>query len=112
MGDCHRITYPSNRKIRLVRIAIPQARFALSSQQNFHRIDGNFNYADFYWNIVDSLSGDEGQAIIDRFNKKVFGTVSSTRTAAAAVPAGPSDFEVLQAQRAAKRSRNASSAAA
>ncbi|KAJ6530625.1 hypothetical protein B0H19DRAFT_1191651 [Mycena capillaripes] len=89
-----------------------QARFSLSSQEQWGHTDGNFSLADFYWSVVDLLDGEEGQAIIDRFNMKVFGTISSTRKSAPAVDAGPSDFEVLQAQRAAKRARKLAAAAA
>jgi hypothetical protein len=31
-------------------------------------MDGEFCYPDFYWKVVDSLRGEEGQVILDRFN--------------------------------------------
>jgi hypothetical protein len=31
-------------------------------------MDGAFSYPEFFWSIVDLLRGDEGQAILDRFN--------------------------------------------
>ncbi|KAJ6563827.1 hypothetical protein B0H19DRAFT_1258359 [Mycena capillaripes] len=89
-----------------------QTRFALSSQQNWGHMDGGFSYLDFYWSIVDLLQGEEGQEIIDRFNLKVFGTKSSANQSTAAAPAGPSDFEILEAQRAAKRARKIADATA
>jgi hypothetical protein len=30
--------------------------------------DGDFSYTDFYWNVVDSLTGEEGAEIIQRLN--------------------------------------------
>ncbi|KAF7364528.1 hypothetical protein MVEN_00321800 [Mycena venus] len=89
-----------------------QARFGLLSQDQWGHMDGNFSYRDFYWSIVDLLKGEEGQEIIDRFNMKVFGTKSSSKKSAPVVAAGPSDFEVLEAQRAAKRARKIAAAAA
>ncbi|KAF7359834.1 hypothetical protein MVEN_00708800 [Mycena venus] len=89
-----------------------QARFGMSSQQNWNMHDGTFNYSDFYWSVVDVLRGDEGQDIIDRFNYAVFGTKKSTKRSATAAAVGPSDFDVLEAQRAAKRARKIEAAAA
>jgi hypothetical protein len=48
-----------------------QARFGLSSQDQWGHMDGNFSYHDFYWSIVELLKGEEGQEIIDRFNMYV-----------------------------------------
>lgn len=92
-------------------------------------MDGNFSYPDFYWSIVELLKGEEGQEIIDRFNmcvvnriacaptnvhisRKVFGTTSSDKRSTAPTCIGPSDFEVLEAQRAAKRARKIADATA
>ncbi|KAJ6586265.1 hypothetical protein DFH09DRAFT_1075229 [Mycena vulgaris] len=49
--------------------------------------------------------------IIDRFNFAVFGTKPAAKKTIAAVQ-GPTDFEVLEAQRAAKRARKIAAAAA
>ncbi|KAJ7870187.1 hypothetical protein B0H14DRAFT_2571440 [Mycena olivaceomarginata] len=68
--------------------------------------DGSFSYQDFYWSIVDLFQGGEGQAILDIFNYHVFGTQSSNVNAEEAVTsAAPSGFNLLAAQRAAKRAR-------
>jgi hypothetical protein len=48
-----------------------QARFELSSQDQWGHMDGNLSYRDFYWSIVDLLKGEEGQEIINRFNMYV-----------------------------------------
>ncbi|KAJ7866886.1 hypothetical protein B0H13DRAFT_2065833 [Mycena leptocephala] len=87
-----------------------QTRFALSSQENWTPMDVRFSYPDFYWSVVDLLDSEEGQEIIDRFNIKVFGTKSSTKSTATS-SAGPSDFQLLEAQRAAKRARKIADAA-
>ncbi|KAJ7093341.1 hypothetical protein B0H15DRAFT_1020758 [Mycena belliarum] len=74
-------------------------------------MDGAFSYEQFYWKVTDSLSGPEGDAILARFNSDVFGP--STAQAAATGATVPEDeFEILQAQRAAKRARLAQTAAA
>ncbi|KAJ7306806.1 hypothetical protein DFH08DRAFT_944791 [Mycena albidolilacea] len=71
------------------------------------------HYPEFFWSIVNLLRGDEGQAILDRFNYPVFGTtVSAVKKNAAAATNTPSDFEVLEAQRAAKRARKVAAAVA
>ncbi|KAJ7302436.1 hypothetical protein DFH08DRAFT_759473 [Mycena albidolilacea] len=90
-----------------------QLRFSLSSQTSWGTMDGAFSYPEFFWSIVDLLCGDEGQAILDRFNYAVFGTtVSAVKKNAAAATNTASDFEVLEAQRAAKRARKVAAAAA
>ncbi|KAJ7319359.1 hypothetical protein DFH08DRAFT_819300 [Mycena albidolilacea] len=70
-----------------------------------------FNYRDFYWSVVDMLQGEEGQEILDRFNMKVFGTKSSAKKATPATTTVPKDFDILAAQRAAKRARKIAAAA-
>lgn len=49
-------------------VVIFQVRFTLSWVQTWAMTDGDFNYSDFYWNVVDSLSGEEGAEIIQRLN--------------------------------------------
>ncbi|KAJ7098879.1 hypothetical protein C8R44DRAFT_747953 [Mycena epipterygia] len=83
-----------------------QLRFALSSQQNWNNMDGTFSYPDFYWTVVDILRGEEGQEILDRFNYK-----AAVKKAIPMV-AGPTDVELLEAQRSAKRARKIAAAAA
>ncbi|KAJ7290571.1 hypothetical protein C8J57DRAFT_1493280 [Mycena rebaudengoi] len=82
-----------------------QLRFALSSVQNWSTSDGDFSYSDFYWNVVDSLSGEEGAEIIQRLNFNVFGTREASKRSAPAESEGDNDFDRLAAQRAAKRAR-------
>jgi hypothetical protein len=31
-------------------------------------MDGEFSYPAFYWKVFESLRGEEGQVILDRFN--------------------------------------------
>ncbi|KAJ7806652.1 hypothetical protein B0H14DRAFT_2875355, partial [Mycena olivaceomarginata] len=88
-----------------------QARFGVSSQDHWNQMDVDFNYRDFYWSVVDMLQGEEGQEILDRFNMKVFGTKSSAKKATPATTTGPTDFDILAAQRAAKRARKIAAAA-
>ncbi|KAJ7923123.1 hypothetical protein B0H13DRAFT_1865229 [Mycena leptocephala] len=89
-----------------------QVRFALSSQGQWTGQHDKFIYSEFYWAIIRALRGAEGQAIIDRFNYAVFGTTASAGNSSTVTPAGPSDFDTLEAQRAAKRARTATAAAA
>ncbi|KAJ7813467.1 hypothetical protein B0H14DRAFT_3750056 [Mycena olivaceomarginata] len=83
-----------------------QLYFSLSSLGSWSTRDGSFSYQDFYWSIVDLFQGGEGQAFLDIFNYHVFGTQSSNVNAKEAVTsAAPSGFDLLAAQRAAKRAR-------
>ncbi|KAG6893667.1 hypothetical protein C0992_009136 [Termitomyces sp. T32_za158] len=45
-----------------------QARFAISSAVQWGFWDKDFNYENFYWNIVDLFEDGEGQDIIEAFN--------------------------------------------
>ncbi|KAJ7238406.1 hypothetical protein C8J57DRAFT_1566117 [Mycena rebaudengoi] len=89
-----------------------QVRFALSSVQAWSMTDGDFSYTDFYWNVVDSLTGEEGAEIIQRLNFNVFGTREASKRPAPADPAGDNDFDRLAAQRTAKRARKEADAVA
>ncbi|KAJ7174907.1 hypothetical protein C8R46DRAFT_1253087 [Mycena filopes] len=82
-----------------------QARFAMSAEQSWSGTDGDFSYEEFYWKVVDLLLGEDGQAILDRFNFDVFGTVVANKSAAPVAANIPDEFEILQRQRAAKRAR-------
>ena len=46
-----------------------QVHFAISSQQSWRASYNGFNLKKYHWNIVDILSRDEGQKVIDRLNK-------------------------------------------
>ncbi|KAJ6562046.1 hypothetical protein B0H19DRAFT_1143419 [Mycena capillaripes] len=87
---------------RTVCWVVTQVHFALSSKQEWHKMDGDFDYEDFYWTIY-GLFEDEvfGQRIINLWNKVVLGKVQP-RAAAAPEPAGPSHLEELLALRAAR----------
>ncbi|KAJ7198060.1 hypothetical protein C8J57DRAFT_1545726 [Mycena rebaudengoi] len=84
-----------------------QVRFALLSVQNWSTSDGDFSHSDFYWNVIDSLSG-EGAEIIQQLN---FLTVMcSAPTTPRNIPhrwnlRGDNDFDRLAAQHAAKHAR-------
>ncbi|KAJ7352228.1 hypothetical protein DFH08DRAFT_1077956 [Mycena albidolilacea] len=83
-----------------------QLYFSLSSLGSWSARDGSFSYRDFYWSIVDLFQGGEGQAILDIFNYHVFGTQTSNVNTEEAVPStATSGFDLLAAQRAAKRAR-------
>ncbi|KAJ7337679.1 hypothetical protein DFH08DRAFT_1015030, partial [Mycena albidolilacea] len=76
-----------------------RARFGVSSQVHWNQMDVDFNYRDFYWSVVDLLQGEEGQEILNRFNMP---------------PChyhGPTDFDILAAQRAVKSARKIAAAA-
>ncbi|KAJ7321524.1 hypothetical protein DFH08DRAFT_969901 [Mycena albidolilacea] len=87
-----------------------QARFGISSQDQWGHMDGKFSYCDFYWSIVDLLKGEEGQEIIDRFN--IIQHQFLVQEVRPCRRCWPSDFEVLEAQRAAKHARKIAAAAA
>ncbi|KAJ7662381.1 hypothetical protein B0H17DRAFT_1144387 [Mycena rosella] len=90
-----------------------QVRFAISSVEQWNTMDGLFSYPDFYWKVVQILSGEEGQEILDRFNHDVFGTTASSKEPAADAADAPVDeFALLEAQRAAKRVARAAEKAA
>ncbi|KAF7344308.1 hypothetical protein MSAN_01911700 [Mycena sanguinolenta] len=82
---------------------------SLSSLSNWSARDGNFSYIDFYWAIAELFNGGKGQDIIDNFNYHVFGTASSSVVESTALPAALSGFDLIAAQRAAKRARLAAS---
>ncbi|KAJ6540202.1 hypothetical protein DFH09DRAFT_1323221 [Mycena vulgaris] len=89
-----------------------QVRFAISSLEEWSQMDGEFSYVEFFWKVVDSLRGDEGDAIVARFNHDVFGT-STAKPSAARTEEVPDEFALQQQQRAAKRARvNAAAAEA
>ncbi|KAG6835803.1 hypothetical protein H0H93_014549 [Arthromyces matolae] len=105
------VTSMSPRSIAYVAV---QARFCISSGSQWGSWDKNFDYAKFYWNIVDIFEGGEGKDIISAFNYEVFGVsnpLSPTATPMSG-PAQPSQFELLREQRAAKRARMATQLAA
>ncbi|KAJ7101025.1 hypothetical protein C8R43DRAFT_964029 [Mycena crocata] len=79
-----------------------QLRFSLSSQSSWNNgVDGKFSYEQFYWKIVKLLQGEESQEIIERFNQ---------HDGPGATGAG--DFDLIEAQRAAKRARKLAAASA
>ncbi|KAF8218077.1 hypothetical protein K438DRAFT_1925305 [Mycena galopus ATCC 62051] len=82
-----------------------QLYFGLSSLGSWGANDGNFSYVDFYWAIVSLFEGGEGQGILDNFNYHVFGTSSNIAHEPVALPAALSGFDLVAAQRAAKRAR-------
>ncbi|KAJ7893331.1 hypothetical protein B0H14DRAFT_2559744 [Mycena olivaceomarginata] len=83
-----------------------QLYFSLSSLGSWSTRDGSFSYQDFYWSIVDLFQGGEGQAILDIFNYHVSGTqLSNVNAEEAVTSAAPSGFNLLAAQRAARRAR-------
>ncbi|KAJ7695933.1 hypothetical protein B0H17DRAFT_1131127 [Mycena rosella] len=82
-----------------------QLRFAMSLVETWSLMDGEFSYPDFFWSIVEILTGNEGDAILACFNHDVFGTAApKTVTSTDDIP---NEFALLQAQRAAKRAHAA-----
>ncbi|KAK6966690.1 hypothetical protein R3P38DRAFT_3337746 [Favolaschia claudopus] len=82
-----------------------QVRFAMSSVESWSPRDDEFLYREFYWKVVDSLGGEEGQAILDRFNKDVFGNVSTDSQSNDPADDDEDEFNKMEQQRAAKRAR-------
>ncbi|KAJ6449291.1 hypothetical protein C8R45DRAFT_947507 [Mycena sanguinolenta] len=95
-----------NGQVLLGRATLPIYARSLSGLSNWSARDGNFSYVDFYWAIAGLFSGGEGQHIVDNFNYHVFGTASSAAgQSTALLPAALSGFDLVAAQRAAKRAR-------
>ncbi|KAG6818233.1 hypothetical protein H0H93_006629, partial [Arthromyces matolae] len=102
---------------RSIAYVVVQARFCISSSSQWGSWDKNFDYAKFYWNIVDIFEGGEGKDIIAAFNypvhltsainSEVFGVSNPSIPTLTPMsgPAHPSQFELLRQQRAAKRAR-------
>ncbi|KJA15204.1 hypothetical protein HYPSUDRAFT_396288 [Hypholoma sublateritium FD-334 SS-4] len=83
-----------------------QARFAISSQDQWSSVDGQFNYETFYWFIVGIFDDGEGLELIKHYNHHVFGDeLEGDQLAAMTVEPELSDFELMKAQRLAKRVR-------
>ncbi|KAJ7716928.1 hypothetical protein B0H16DRAFT_1612525 [Mycena metata] len=83
-----------------------QLYFSLSALGSWAEQDGDFNYRDFFWAIVDIFKDGEGQSILDYFNHEVFGTIPESGSPEEPdTPVEVSDYDALAAQRAAKRSR-------
>ncbi|KAJ7218823.1 hypothetical protein C8J57DRAFT_1537336 [Mycena rebaudengoi] len=89
-----------------------QVRFVLSSVQTCSITDSKFNYSDFYWSVVDSLRREEGTEIIQCLNLNVFSTQAASKRGVPADSSDENDFNILAAQRAAKRARKAAEDAA
>ncbi|KAG6895032.1 hypothetical protein C0992_003454, partial [Termitomyces sp. T32_za158] len=90
---------------RSIAYIVVQARFAISSASQWGAWDKNFDYSKFYWNIVDLFEDGEGQDIIEAFNYQIFGMSDPSAPSTSLTPAGPSYFDLLRQQRAAKRAR-------
>jgi len=84
-----------------------QARFSISSSQQWSQLDGSFDYGEFYWNIVGLFDDGEGQEIIDFYNHHIFGRPlgASAMPGTASTPPVESDFDRLKVQRAARRAQ-------
>ncbi|KAK7006465.1 hypothetical protein R3P38DRAFT_3367058 [Favolaschia claudopus] len=82
-----------------------KVRFAMSSVEEWNLMDDEFSYRVFYWKVVESLRDDEGQAILDRFNKDVFGNLTSNSQSDNTSDDSEDEVEVMNRQRVAKRTR-------
>ncbi|KAK7037070.1 hypothetical protein R3P38DRAFT_3311649 [Favolaschia claudopus] len=84
----------------LVSLIESQVRFALSSRQDWIKLDGDFDYEEFFWTIY-GLFDDQDFAdnIIALWNKAVFGAAKA-RVAAPATAAGRSSLAQIKAARA------------
>ncbi|KAI0069258.1 hypothetical protein BV25DRAFT_1818252 [Artomyces pyxidatus] len=99
---------------RALAYTIVQSRFSISDAQEWHTVDRDFNYRDFFWSLVELLEADEGKAILEYFNHEIFGAAETDETDTAAVgqAQGASSFNRLKEQRAAKQAVAAQAALA
>ncbi|KIK00735.1 hypothetical protein K443DRAFT_664331 [Laccaria amethystina LaAM-08-1] len=84
-----------------------QARFSISSSQQWSQLDGSFDYGKFYWNIVGLFDDGEGQEIIDFYNHHIFGRPlgASAMAGTASTPPVESDFDRLKVQQATRHAQ-------
>ncbi|KAJ6450256.1 hypothetical protein C8R45DRAFT_1114176 [Mycena sanguinolenta] len=83
---------------RVICWVVTQVHFALSSKQDWHKIDGDFNYEDFYWTIYSLFDDDEfAQRILGLWNN------NPSRGVVTPQPTGPSHLEQLKVLRAARK---------
>ncbi|KAF7336167.1 hypothetical protein MVEN_02164100 [Mycena venus] len=110
-GDGYHKGKPGNASIigmttftpRIIAGVITQVRFALSSRQDWNKMDGDFDYEEFFWTIHDLFDDQDFAAgIIRHWNKVVFGN-SKPRAAAPTAVVGPSNLDKLKAARAAHK---------
>ncbi|KAJ7203526.1 hypothetical protein GGX14DRAFT_398689 [Mycena pura] len=112
-GDGWRATKPGHAAIlrlkqftpRMVAYIACQARFALSSQHAYNKIDGTFDYDVFFWFIVKAFDREQTRkTVLPLFNKAVLGRAEGLGTDLPAAessveqpPAGPDPLELLWA---------------
>ncbi|KAF7359979.1 hypothetical protein MVEN_00724800 [Mycena venus] len=88
---------------RVIAGVITQIHFSMSSKQDWHKKDGDFDYEVFFWTIYNLFDDEEwAEETIALWNRVVLGTVKP-RAPAAPQPAGPSHLEQLKAMRATKK---------
>ncbi|KAK7054047.1 hypothetical protein R3P38DRAFT_2854215 [Favolaschia claudopus] len=110
-GDGYHKGKPGNASIigmktftpRIIAGVITQVRFALSSRQDWIKLDGDFDYEEFFWTIY-GLFDDQDLAdnIIALWNKVVFGAAKA-RVAAPAITGGRSSLAQIKAARASQK---------
>ncbi|KAF7371661.1 hypothetical protein MVEN_00021900 [Mycena venus] len=89
--------------LRIIAGVVTQVRFALSSKQDWNKMDGDFDYEEFFWTIHDLFDDQElADNIIQHWNKVVFGN-PKPRTIGPAAVAGPSNLNKIKAARAAQK---------
>ncbi|KAJ6570452.1 hypothetical protein DFH09DRAFT_1362614 [Mycena vulgaris] len=82
---------------------IAGVRFALSSRQEWNKMDGDFDYEEFFWTIHNLFDDQDFAAgIIRHWNKVVFDN-SRPRAAASTAAAGPSNLDKPKVARAAHK---------
>ncbi|KAJ6619260.1 hypothetical protein B0H10DRAFT_2433485 [Mycena sp. CBHHK59/15] len=96
---------------RIIAYIALQVRFNLSSMQEWNKVDGHFDYEEFFWMIVELFDDPEHAAkILTLYNRVVLG-VSAAAPPTPDSPAAPcmSHVERLRAERAAKLATSSSS---
>ncbi|KAF7363236.1 hypothetical protein MVEN_00676500 [Mycena venus] len=110
-GDGYHKGKPGNASIigmtmftpRIIAGVITQVRCALSSRQDWNKMDGDFDYEEFFWTIHDLFDDQDFAAgIIRHWNKVIFGN-SKPRATAPTAAVGPSNLDKLKAARAAHK---------
>ncbi|KAJ7825997.1 hypothetical protein B0H14DRAFT_3468080 [Mycena olivaceomarginata] len=84
---------------RVIAGVITQIHFALSTKQEWHKTDSDFDYEQFFWKIYSLFNNEDwAEGIITLWNKVVLGAVKVSMPAALE-SASPSHIDCLKAMR-------------
>ncbi|KAJ7748856.1 hypothetical protein B0H14DRAFT_3513710 [Mycena olivaceomarginata] len=88
---------------RVIAGVITQIHFALSTKQEWHKTDSDFDYEQFFWKIYSLFNNEDwAEGIITLWNKVVLGAVK-TSVPAALESASPSHIDRLKAMRSTRK---------